>query len=210
MSIKLSEDHVKTFIRAANDPSLGWPLHLAPHILQSASAAADDAYWKWVDASDQADDAKFNLPIVQAQWNKSAEDAVRVDKDLPSTEDIERARIKVKVTEEDSVKAENALKTAQMHLTKLLEDGSIRDKWRVAIEEKAAKLQDELAEEIKKIDPLISELGLLLGLSRYLGDSGDYNYPPRVVTPDPRESLQSLIQVKPWKPKQPAGNISRV
>lgn len=210
MSIKLSEDHVKTFIRAANDPALHWPLHLAPKALQEASALADDAYWKWVDASDKADDAEHNLPVVQANWNKAAEDAVRDDADLPSTQDLDRAKIKVKVTQEDAVKAEKTLRGAQLHLTKLLEDDSITAPWRLAIEQEAMNLQEKLAKEVEKIDPLLANLSLLLGLSRYLGDAGQYNYPPRVVIPDPRDGLQAMIEAKPWVPAAPAGNIARV
>ena len=208
MSIKLSEDHIKTFIRAANDPSLKWPLHLANDALRKASAEADDAYWEWVDASDKADDAELDLPAVQLAWNKAAEDAVRDEKELPSTQELDRAKIRVKVTQEDSLKAEKILKGAQIQLAKLLEEESIREPWRLAIEEEASKLQDQLEMEIAKIDPLISNLGLLLGLSRYLGDSGEYNYPPRVVMPDPREGLQQMIEMKPWEPAVPAGTIS--
>ena len=210
MSIKLSESHINTFIRAANDPSLQWPLHLAPEALQKASALADDAYWKWVDASDKADDAEHNLPVVQANWNKAAEDAVRDDEDLPSTQELDRAKIKVKVTQEDALKAEKILKSAQVQLAKLLEDESVTEPWRLAIEDEASKLQAKLAREIEKIDPLLTTVGLLLGLSRYLGDSGQYNYPPRVVMPDPREGLEQLIRTKPWEPAAPAGNIARV
>jgi len=210
MSIKLSEDHIKTFIRAANDPALKWPLHLAPQALQKASEDADKAYWNWVDASDKADDAEMNFPAVQAKWNKSAEDAVRQEKEFPPTEELDRAKIRVKVTHEDSLKAERTLNSAQKYLSKLLEDSEIRDPWRLAIEKEAKKLQEELAQEVQKIEPLLTKLSLHLGLSRYLGDSGEYNYPPRVVNPDPREGLEQLLKVKPWEPAKTGGNIARV
>jgi hypothetical protein len=210
MAIKLSKDHIQTFIRAANDSSIGWPLHLAPEVLRNASALADEAYWKWVDAGDAADDAELNLPAVQAKWNKAAEDLVREDKDLPSTKELERAKIKVKVTIEDLSQAAMVLRTAETLLSKLLEDDSIRDAWRLAIEQEALSLQKELAKEVQKIDPSLTRLDVLLGLSRYLGDLGSFNYPPRVVNPDPREGLQALLKAKPWEPSGPAGNITQL
>ena len=63
-----------------------------------------------MDAADKAGDATFDLPQVQAFWNKTAEDAVRDDKDLPSTKDLDRAKIKIKVTAEDHMRAEKTLR----------------------------------------------------------------------------------------------------
>ena len=210
MSIKLSQDHISTFIRAANDKSLGWPLHLAPEILQKASASADDAYWKWVDASDAVAEAEFNLPSIQAKWNKDAEDAVRGDKDFPSTKELDRAKIKVKVTAEDAAQAKSELRMAEVRLTHLLEDDSIRDPWRQAVEEEAVKLQEKLAMQVEKINPVLAELSLHLGLSKYLGELGMYEYLPRVIEHDPRDGLREMLQAKPWAPTSPVGTISKL
>lgn len=209
MNFKLTDDHIKTFIRAANDLKNGWPLALAPEVLQKASADADRSYWKWVDASDKAEDAEFDLPATQTAWNKAAEDAVRNEEDLPNRDDLVRAEIAIKVTKEDEVSADKLLRRSQTQLSRLLEDQSVRDLWRLAIEEEAVTMQKELKREIAKIEPLLTKLSLYLGLSRYLGDSGQYNYPPRVISPDPRDGLQQLITCPPWQPSKPAGTISR-
>ena len=163
-----------------------------------------------MDAADKAGDATFDLPQVQAFWNKTAEDAVRDDKDLPSTKDLDRAKIKVKVTAEDHMAAEKILRGAQVQLSKLLEDDSIRDGWRLAIEGEASKLQGQLAKEAQKIGPVIKQLGLYLGLVKYLGDSGEYDFPPRVINPDPSESLNSMINSPAWKPVGEPGNSTKV
>jgi len=63
------------------------------------------------------------------------------------------------------LKTEKVLKGAPMQLFKLLEDESIREPWRLAIEQEVAKLQEKLAKEIEKIDPLLANVSLLLGLS---------------------------------------------
>ena len=210
MANKLSENHIATFARAANDGTTNWPLHLAPESLQEATIQADKAYWSWVDATDAEEDAKMNLPIVQGIWNKSAEDAVRAGKKLPSKEDLETATIKVKVTAEDSLKATRFLREVQNQLARQLEDDSIRDQWRLAIEGETLKLQDELAKEAEKISPTIKKIGLYLGLSMYLGDSGEYDYPPRVINPDPIESLNSMISAPAWKRVSKIGNITKM
>ena len=163
-----------------------------------------------VEVIDKADDAPRELPIADARWKKAAKDAVRDDEDLPSTEELNRTKIWVKTTREDSLKTEKVLKGAPMQLFKLLEDESIREPWRLAIEQEVAKLQEKLAKEIEKIDPLLANVSLLLGLSWYLGDSGEYDFPPRVINPDPSESLNSMINAPAWKPAGLPGNIANL
>ena len=163
-----------------------------------------------VEVIDKADDAPRELTIADAKWKKEAKDAVRDDTDLPSSEEFNRTKIWIKTTREDSLKAEKVLNDAARQPFKLLEDDSIRDGWRLAIEGEDSKLQGQLAKEAQKIDPVIKQLGLYLGLVKYLGDSGEYDFPPRVINPDPSESLNSMINAPAWKPAGLPGNIANL
>lgn len=201
---KLSKEFIELFVRVSDK----FHVALAPENLQAAIAKADAANDAYVTASDAAEDAKFDEPNAQALWDQEAEKAVRAGKSLPNRDAVDTARIKVKTTGQDASAAKRQFDFAQYELQKLLEDPTVVATWREAIEARTSGLQNELSDVVAKIEPLVTEVSWLLGLSQYLGNIGWHNYPPVVAGAESIAALQTLALTPPWSPAPAPQNIT--